>query len=646
MRDSVIHMRIAALALLALIGCFTGCRVLRPKFKGPEYVRVESVDGRYWFVRGNDRFLSLGVNVVQPEDGTKPKDGRKYNVLLSKYDHNMARWANDAVARLHAWGFNTVGAWAAEYLYNRVPMYHTRQLWLGHWGPNDPRLVDVFSQSYAAEMDKVCREQVAPYATNEYLIGWFANNELPWYGERGWPSSPLISVLSRYMELNAGASGKAKAVEFLKAQYTNNFQALAENWDVRGATSFDDLAKATGFAPRKRMAKKDVIAWVGIVADEYFKLCADAIRKYDSNHLVLGARFSERAQEPVMAACGKYCDVVSINRYRRTGDFDAKQMGQIADVVKKPILITEFSWRAMENSSGCPNTCGADVTVQTQQDRADGFRRYATNLLAQPYMLGYHWFMYHDQPPSGRFDGENSNYGLVDTSDNIYTTLVSVITEVNQQAATIHATSREQTPVYDPSVLADYRDVTVPGLGHPLTNATTVVDAACGYEVWGDSVGGASLNAEFTTNNTLLLQCTSGRGWGSGITFKFLHSVPTNADGSISVLGASKMIVRIKGDRPFRFSIGINESGCGPTDKQTFDGFGGADGESYGHAEITTSPEKDEYIFWLRETEPSSSYGNQRGNYVLDTQALRQVHLYFPGGQGNITAEFESIRFE
>jgi hypothetical protein len=52
-----------------------------------------------------------------------------------------------------------------------------------------------------------------------------------------------------------------------------------------------------------------------------------------------------------MEACGRYCDVISVNHYSKSGVFNEQLVGNIAALSGKPILITEFSWRAMENRS-------------------------------------------------------------------------------------------------------------------------------------------------------------------------------------------------------------------------------------------------------------------------------------------------------
>jgi agarase len=56
-------------------------------------------------------------------------------------------------------------------------------------------------------------------------------------------------------------------------------------------------------------------------------------------------------------------------------------------------------------------------------------------------MVGFHWFEHADQPKEGRFDGENSNYGLVTIEDRPWDVLVQRMTEVNAGLEARHARS-------------------------------------------------------------------------------------------------------------------------------------------------------------------------------------------------------------
>ena len=52
--------------------------------------------------------------------------------------------------------------------------------------------------------------------------------------------------------------------------------------------------------------------------------------------------------------------------------------------------------------------------------------------------LEYHWFEHADEPKEGRFDGENSKYGVVDIQDEPYKILTQAMTRLNAQAEKLH----------------------------------------------------------------------------------------------------------------------------------------------------------------------------------------------------------------
>jgi len=57
-------------------------------------------------------------------------------------------------------------------------------------------------------------------------------------------------------------------------------------------------------------------------------------------------------------------------------------------------------------------------------------------------VVGYHWFEHADEPAEGRFDGENSNYGLVNIRDEPWSILVARAVAVNLQVETVHSGGR------------------------------------------------------------------------------------------------------------------------------------------------------------------------------------------------------------
>jgi len=79
--------------------------------------------------------------------------------------------------------------------------------------------------------------------------------------------------------------------------------------------------------------------------------------------------------------------------------------------------------------------------VPTQRDRADRFEEYVTALMRLPFMVGFHWFEFCDEPAEGRFDGENSNYGLVNIKDEPWEVLVERMARVNPTLEALHASA-------------------------------------------------------------------------------------------------------------------------------------------------------------------------------------------------------------
>jgi hypothetical protein len=108
----------------------------------------------------------------------------------------------------------------------------------------------------------------------------------------------------------------------------------------------------------------------------------------------------------------------------------------VFQVTGKPVMITEFAFRAED--SGLPNTQGAGPKVPNQQARAKAYTDYVTWLESLPEVVGYHWFEWVDEPKEGRFDGENSNYGLVDIRDDPYKEFVAAVKQANAAALEAH----------------------------------------------------------------------------------------------------------------------------------------------------------------------------------------------------------------
>ncbi len=605
-----------------------------------EYVSVAKKFDRFWLAGPNGAMLGSGVSCVQPLDWAAKPGSRKYDAL-AQCGGDKKKWIDEAVSRLKEWNFNVIAAWSDDDLcMSDSGLFHTKVVWYGGYrSDKDMRLVDVFSDGYAAKIAETGLKEVVPFARNKSLIGFFINNELPWYGECGWPTGNDASLVARYMELPEGDPGKKRLCEFLKSYYKSDFAKFKEVWDVQ-APSFEELASHVKIRP---LAGESVLAaseWAGIVAEKYFSLCEDDVRKNAPNHLVLGCRFAGRPPRPVLEACGRHSDIVSINLYRKDGSFDENLTGAIFELTGKAVWISEFSWRATENSSGCPNKKGAEVLVKTQKERADAYEKYVSHAVSLPFVVAYDWFQYYDQSPEGRsYDGEDSNYGLVDIHDKPYSELVSAAKKVNAEASKLHLQGSREKQIYPLEILADFKPVKLAESEKPLSAPILFADSASPCAIWGDKSVPYKMEKDPGRNSFII---DTENGWGAGISFKPGKNLALNKDGSANLSGARQIRIRFKSDKSVKFRIGVHESGHAAPGAQVYQGENDADGESYSSwGAETGSGEIEERIFRLSDFAPNLHYGNQRGNMLVNTGAIDEMLISFPGT--GIKGEFELI---
>ena len=197
-------------------------------------------------------------------------------------------------------------------------------------------------------------------------------------------------------------------------------------------TAWDTL-QAPGFIPPQPgeahpAIADDYSAWLRSYADTYFGVIAAAIRRHDPHHLFLGGRFAVNTPEAV-AACAKYCDVISFNVYA-----DLSQHGfDVAPVhaLDKPVLVSEFHFGSDDRG---PFGKGV-VSVWNEGERGPAYARFVAAARADRAIVGAHWFQYTDQPVTGRLlDGENSHVGLVGITDIPFAGFVADVQTANRQA--------------------------------------------------------------------------------------------------------------------------------------------------------------------------------------------------------------------
>ncbi|QNN20901.1 hypothetical protein HED60_00995 [Planctomycetales bacterium ZRK34] len=417
---------------------------------------VAQHEGKWWLTTPKgQRFFNLGVDHTNYRTHWCEKLGYApyHRFVEKKYAGDEDAWAQATLERLEAWGFNTVGANPSKSVLHKA-VAHMDFLAFGTnfaWShPLVPRgtwtgFPNVFDPRWERWCDLQAKLHCTPQKNDPWLIGYFIDNELQWYGKDGrW------SLLAWAMSLPADNPARSAAMKMLREHH-----ASVDSFNQAWGTSLKSLDELGGTIELSKAmseaAERDVDAYVRMCAERYFAVSFAAIRKADPNHMIFGCRFAGQTPDPVLDIAGQYVDVFTINNYPRvdlqTGEVEGveEQWAEIHRRTGRPIVITEWSFPALDavDSTGrpLPSVHGAGMRVDNQVQRAAATRAMAQLMMKLPYMVGFNYFMWADEPALGISSTfpEDSNYGLVSESDEPYGPITQMFTELNHKAYDIHA---------------------------------------------------------------------------------------------------------------------------------------------------------------------------------------------------------------
>ena len=396
----------------------------------------KTADGRWWAIDPIGRgFVPMGVDLVRSNGFKSRTTGRSaYNESILRKSGSLEAWRTNTVSRLKSWGFNTLGARSDRKLERRGFAHvislsiglsmcgddSDESLWICPYENHPSRAFpNVFDEAFAVRCDEIAAKACAPNRDDQWLFGYFTDNELAWWG-RGAKGS-CDGLFDAVMAKPESHSAKKALRAFLAER------GVADDPSAEVKLDFLRLA-----------------------ADRYFKTVCAAIRRHDPNHLVLGARFAgpDGAHDAVWECAGKYCDIVSFNFYAWV-DLDRNAVRVASDpfsrtaadeiarryaAAKRPLFITEWSFPALDSALPC--SVGAGQRFRTQAERAAACELFAKTVLSAPPVVGYDYFMWVDEPADGLNEQfmENCNYGLVDENDEPYREVTSMFARIQSEA--------------------------------------------------------------------------------------------------------------------------------------------------------------------------------------------------------------------
>ena len=445
--------------------------------------------GRGVFIRGVDH-----VNYDGPSCWKRPGWRPLREAFDKKFGGDREKWADWAAASLREWGFNLVAGSVIDPALRKRGFIYAQNLMIGEemalgdvnsyisrngHAPNTA-FPNVFHPKFAERCRYVAQIRCQLRRNDPYLLGWYIDNELAW-GRRECLGTWLFDTAAQLPEDHAARRALVKLV-------------TARGRTVETAT--DD----------------DKVAYLAEVAERYFAATTAAIREADPHHLILGCRFAGRAgvHPVVWAAVGRHCDVLSFNFYPWADlkrNFIAQDM-ELPDVRVTecfaernrlagglPTMITEWSFPALD--AGLPCTNGAGQRMRTQRQRECASALYMRTMLSLPFIVGYSYFTWVDEPPLGITEQfpEDSNYGLINLNGEPYN-LVNVFkliqTHVKELRFAPPPREREAPPAaplfFGKKNLEIFRS-SIPAGSRPVSfvrkDNAFAISNACGLEVSG-----------------------------------------------------------------------------------------------------------------------------------------------------------------
>ncbi len=269
----------------------------------------------------------------------------------------------------------------------------------------------VFDPAFVTFCDERAAKNVTPRVNDSNFLGWTLDNELPMQ----------VDMIYDYM-------GVSPSKEVNLYSYACTWYWVVQMTGKEKPTS-EDITEELEQLFR------------GFVWDRYYYVTTNAVRKYDPNHMILGTRFLTVVKDApwVLRFSAEYLDCITINWYS-AWEPQAENIYIFAQNADVPFMVTEFYAKAEENEDGLKNTSGAGFFVKTQQDRADHYQSFTLRLLEAKNCIGWHWFQYTDNDPTGNptdVSSTDANKGIVSNTHREYTDLTDDMTIINKNVYTL-----------------------------------------------------------------------------------------------------------------------------------------------------------------------------------------------------------------
>jgi len=203
-------------------------------------------------------------------------------------------------------------------------------------------------------------------------------------------------------------------------------------------SSWTELAQATDWNhPRnKAAAARDGDAFTAMIADRWYGLLHDAIRRHDPNHLVFGDKLKYDMIPPLLfPVLKKYVDVIMVQDIKENLQDQIAHFSGVYAGIGKPILNGDCGFSApdpkKQHLKGFP--------VGSYNEVGEYYAAFMKGLMNLPFMIGWHYCGYIEGCAGTRLEAQE---GFRDPFGKTHAEVIEHVREANAKADEWHRASR------------------------------------------------------------------------------------------------------------------------------------------------------------------------------------------------------------
>lgn len=468
----MMKIRFGLLIALATILSVNFCQA-DDSLRATGYIRVEQIDGVWWFINADGKkFVSIGVNHIEPHLWLAPYNKaatlKKYGKDLIGPDghfntHGEAarKWIDGQIRTTRGLGFNTFGKHThpaiAPKLYQEN-IYYIASLdtaplagWQERHG-RGPR-PDVFSADFQNHVEQRVQQVAEQHKNSRNLIGYLYTDVPSWIMGRGEQmerndTTMIYPWINAILPLGESSPGKMRWLKHLKQRYPNA-ESAAKAWGMpispAYGISWEEMARQVDWTKPsdESAAKKDMLAFMPIIAEQWYSLHERLIRKFDPDHLILGDKNMVMWHyDFILPSIKKHVDVVCVQAYG-PWEKDKKLSDMIYEATGKPIF----------NGDGCFGLAGPNqqewgvkgfrTGAKSLEDVARLYAEMLSGMMSTPYYIGWHHCGYLEQwDAAERGDAPRNENGFLDPLEKPRTQWTDILKAINPRAKELHSAAK------------------------------------------------------------------------------------------------------------------------------------------------------------------------------------------------------------